>query len=102
MAEGRRTESGVPNIEPGDFTAHARETLRARADEVRAAVDSHDVVIVDALPGKIYRGEAPMFPTHRMGHIPGAKNISAPSNINRTTNVLLPFEELSQVGAGSS
>ena len=97
VAEGRRTESGVSAFEPGDFTAQPREALRARADEVRAALDSRDVVIVDALPGKIYRGEAPMFPTHRMGHIPGAKNISAPSNINRTTNVLLPVEQLSQV-----
>lgn len=97
VAEGRRTEAGVTAIEPGDFTAQPRETLRARADEVSSALDSQDVVIVDALPGKIYRGEAPMFPTHRMGHIPGAKNISAPSNINRTNNVLLPFEQLSQV-----
>jgi thiosulfate/3-mercaptopyruvate sulfurtransferase len=97
VAEGRRAESGIPAIEPGDFTAQPREALRARIDEVRAALHSRDVVIVDALPGKIYRGEAPMFPTHRLGHIPGAKNISAPSNINRTTNVLLPMEQLSQV-----
>jgi len=97
VAEGRKTESGVHPIAPGDFTARPREALRARADEVRSALHSRDVVVVDALPGKIYRGETPMFPTHRLGHIPSAKNISAPSNINRSTNVLLPFEQLSQV-----
>src|SRR5450759_1363131 len=97
VAEGRRTESGVPAIEPGDFTAKPREALRARADEVRAALDSRDVVIVDALPGKIYRGEATIIRTHRIDLLPAAKNIAAPSNTKRATSVLLPFEHFPQV-----
>lgn len=97
IAEGRACETGSRQVGAGTFIARPRPELRAALDDVRAALDAADTVIVDALPGKIYRGEAPMFSSHRLGHIPGAKNISAPSNIDRATNLLLPPDLLSRV-----
>lgn len=97
LAETRPVEQGPPAIEPGSFTSRLRPALRVTAEEVLAVVQHGGATIVDALPGKIFRGEALMFPTHRAGHIPGARNVSAPSNIDRATDHLLGPDELARV-----
>ena len=97
VAETRPVEQGTVVVEPGSFTSHPRPALRVTAEDVLAVVQHGGATIVDALPGKIFRGEALMFPTHRAGHIPGAKNVSAPSNIDRATDRLLGPDELARV-----
>ena len=96
-AESRPVDSGAVSVAASSFNAVTRPLLRASLQEVLQAEHADDVIVVDALPGKIYRGEALFFPTHRAGHIPGAHNISAPSNIDRTTGHLLPADELRRV-----
>lgn len=97
VASGRPLESGVVTVAPAEFVAVARTELRASLAEINEARDRNDVVIVDALPGKIYRGEVPMFPTHRMGHVPSAHNVSARLNVDRATGLMLPAGQLAQV-----
>ncbi len=97
LAEERPVERGARAVAKGRFASRPRPELRASLDDVLAAVRHGGATIVDALPGKIYRGERRMFPTHRRGHIPGAKNVSAPSNIDRATDRLLPPDELARV-----
>ncbi len=100
MAEGLPVEAGVVNIAPATFNAAPRPDLHASLDEVVAALGRDGVVIVDALPGKIYRGEALMFPDRRAGHIPGARNLSARLNIDRATGLVRSADELTELWAG--
>lgn len=97
LASERPLESGDVSVLPANFKVAVRPELRASLDEVRAARESDDIVIVDALPGKIYRGEVPMFPTHRLGHIPGAYNVSARLNVDRASGLMLPADQLGGV-----
>lgn len=97
LASERPLESGDVSVLPANFKVAVRPELRASLDEVRAARESDDIVIVDALPGKIYRGEVPMFPTHRLGHIPGAHNVSARLNVDRASGLMLPADQLGGV-----
>jgi thiosulfate/3-mercaptopyruvate sulfurtransferase len=97
VASGRPLESGVVAIKLAKFHAKLRPELRASLEEVNQARGRKDVVIVDALPGKIYRGEAPMFPTHGLGNIPGARNVSARLNVDRASGLMLPADQLAAV-----
>ena len=97
LASEHSLESGVVSVAPAKFKAEVRAELRASLDEVNAARGREDVLIVDALPGKIYRGELPMFPTHRLGHIPGAHNVSARLNVDRASGLMLAADKLAEV-----
>lgn len=93
----RALERGVITAPPAAFNTAAQPALRATLEEVLAARGRDDVVVVDALPAKIYRGEALMFPTHRAGHIPGARNLPARFNTDRTTGMVHGAETLAQL-----
>lgn len=101
MAAGLPVESGVVNVSPATFKAVPQPGLRATLDEVVAALGRDDVAILDALPGKIYRGEALMFPNRRPGHIPGARNLSARLNIDRATGLVHSADRLTELWAGA-
>lgn len=98
-AEGRPLETRTPTPTPpaATFRARPRPALRATCDEVRQAIGRADVRIVDALPQPFYTGDARLYPTHRAGHIPTARNLPAPANLDPATQTLLTAEELARL-----
>lgn len=92
--EGRAIERHVPEFEPASFRAQVRPELLVGADEVTQAIGNVDARIVDALPEAFFTGQACLFPTHRAGHIPTARNVPAPANLDPVTQLLLPAGEL--------
>ncbi len=80
--EDRPTEAGDISVEPGNFEARAQDGWIARKADVLAALGNPDVRIVDFLPNDLYRGQGAHTWGGRSGHIPGAVNIPAISNID--------------------
>ncbi len=96
--EGHPTESGVVTAPAASFQARLRPDLRVTADEVQAAIDDPVTCIVDALPEPFYTGEMPLYPTtHRAGHIPGARNVPAPANLDPASMTMLPAADLARL-----
>ena len=73
-AEDRSIERQAPEVLPATFRARVRPELSVGADEVMQAIGRADDCIVDALPEAFFTGEACLYPTHRAGHIPTARN----------------------------
>lgn len=94
QASGHRLAGGESTAAPGGFSAIEHAALRATLEEVIAARARQNVIIVDALPRKIFRGDALMFPTLRAGHILGARNVPARFNTDRESGLVLPAERL--------
>ena len=93
-AQEYETESGVCEVPTGVFRCSVRPELRVTADEVEAAIGDNSTCIVDALPHAFYTGEMSLYPSHRSGHIPGAKNVPAPANIESQTGRMLSPDDL--------
>jgi thiosulfate/3-mercaptopyruvate sulfurtransferase len=81
IAEERPTTTDVPNHPPASFTAQpGDDAIRARRDEVLAALDS-ETKLVDVRSPQEYSGELIAMPGYeqegaqRGGHIPGAASI---------------------------
>jgi thiosulfate/3-mercaptopyruvate sulfurtransferase len=96
-AEGRPLETRTPTRPAATFRARMRPALRATCDEVTRAIGRPDVCIVDALPQVFYSGQARLYPTHRAGHIPTARNVPATANVDPATQTLLPPTELARL-----
>ena len=96
-AEGRPLETRTPTPSAATFRARVRPALRATCDEVRRAIGGRDVCIVDALPEMFYTGQARLYPSHRAGHIPTARNVPAPANLDPAIQTLLPASELARL-----
>lgn len=76
MAEGRPTETGVPQRATKTFTAKLNAAMVANVDTVKAALADKSAQIVDARPADRFRGEAPEpRPGLKGGHMPGAFNV---------------------------
>jgi thiosulfate/3-mercaptopyruvate sulfurtransferase len=95
--EGRPLESNIPMPAATSFRARKRPELRATCDDVKQAIQDQDVAVVDALPEVFYTGQARLYPTHRAGHIPTARNVPATANLDPATQTLLPAAELSRL-----
>ncbi len=72
-AEGRETDILAPDTEPGDFTVNIQENLRAQTDDVVAAMDAGNTLILDTRREEEYLGATP-YGEARGGHIPEAKH----------------------------
>jgi len=96
-AAGLPTESGTHEPAPATFRPHLRPELRAGLDDVRTALDDPATVLVDALPEPFYTGQVRLYPHLRAGHIPGARNVPAPANLDPATWRLLPSDELAEL-----
>ncbi len=94
VAGGNPTESG--DVEPAvaTFTPKVRDAMRVEMSDVLAAIDRPGTVIVDALPEPFYTGRVALYPHLRCGHVPGARNVPAPANVDPATWRLLPAEDL--------
>jgi thiosulfate/3-mercaptopyruvate sulfurtransferase len=81
ISEGRPTTTDLPSYEQQSFAAHdGDDAIRARRDEVRAALDS-DTRLVDVRSPQEYSGELIAMAGYeqegaqRAGHIPGAASV---------------------------
>ena len=80
--EGRQVHSGNVEVAEGEFVAQANNEWIAGKSDVRNAIDDDKVCIVDCLPDKLYRGRTAHTWGGRSGHVPGAVNVPAISNID--------------------
>lgn len=83
------TPCGYP---PATFTARPQEGLVVGTDEVLAAIDDPDTVLVNALDRKQHRGDINEY--GRPGHIPGSRNVTAWEILDRATQRYRPLAEL--------
>ncbi len=71
--EGRPTTDEVTSPEKGELNISRRPELFASKEDVLAAIDDENVVILDSLSKANYDGETETYA--RPGHIKGAKNV---------------------------
>jgi thiosulfate/3-mercaptopyruvate sulfurtransferase len=81
IGENHPTTTDVPSFAPASFTAQAGdETIRAKRDEVQAALDA-ETKLVDVRSPQEFSGELIAMPGYeqegaqRSGHIPGAASV---------------------------
>ncbi|AXI41446.1 sulfurtransferase [Sulfitobacter sp. SK011] len=80
--EGRATETGDTTAERGTFNSSVRKDWIAEKADVLNAIDDPKFCIVDFLPNDLFRGQGIHAWGGRSGHVPGAVNIPAISNID--------------------
>lgn len=80
--EKRPLESGDNRPVAATFRAECREQWIARKSDVLDAIGDPGVVLVDCLPNDLFRGAGTHLWGGRSGHIPGAVNVPAISNID--------------------
>jgi thiosulfate/3-mercaptopyruvate sulfurtransferase len=95
-SEGRPVEAKAVVPTAARFEARPRRELRVTQDEVLSGIADDDVCIVDALPEPFFLGDAKLYPELRAGHIPGARNLPAPENLDPRTSTLLSPAELAE------
>jgi thiosulfate/3-mercaptopyruvate sulfurtransferase len=95
--EGRPVEAGVVEPARTNFAARIRPELRVERDDVLAAISDESICIVDALPEPFFTGDAKLYPGLRAGHIPGARNLPAPANLDAGTSTLLSADALAEL-----
>jgi thiosulfate/3-mercaptopyruvate sulfurtransferase len=76
------------------FTGQAHPELRATFNQVQAAVGNTNVIILDSLSANHHLGISSDMPGLPAGHIPSAKNVPAPSNLDANYLLRLPPETL--------
>jgi thiosulfate/3-mercaptopyruvate sulfurtransferase len=89
-------EAGVAEPKQARFEARVRPELRVTRDDVLSAISDDEICIVDALPEPFFLGDAKLYPEHRGGHVPGARNLPAPANLDPETSTLLSAEALAE------
>ncbi len=81
LAEGRSVTAEVPQPAPAQFTPRIAEPqLRSTAEQVRAAIGSPNVALLDVRRATEYRGEE--VRAKRGGRIPGARHALWQENVN--------------------
>ena len=98
--ERRPIETQVTHPTASAFRAQAHPELRATLAEVQAAVGRTNVILLDALSANQHLGKLADMPSLPAGHIPSAKNVPAPSNLDATNGMLRwPLEKLAALYA---
>ena len=87
VAEGRPLETVEIAPTPTTFKACVVPELRLTIDDVKLAIGNPAVRIINALPE----------PAHLGGHIPSARNLPAPSNLDPESMTVLPMDDLAQL-----
>ncbi len=93
-AAGHELQSEVATPAPGEFSATVQPQFRVKKEDVLAAIEAPETPIVDALPATYYLGEAGLYPGLRMGHVPGAFNVSTEDLIDPDTLHIKPMDAL--------
>jgi thiosulfate/3-mercaptopyruvate sulfurtransferase len=94
-AENRPTTAKAPTLKPASFIPRPRPEWRVDADEVLAASQRGDALILDArdegqYTGKVVRGRG------RGGHVPGATHLHADALLDPESGTFRPKEELTE------
>jgi thiosulfate/3-mercaptopyruvate sulfurtransferase len=92
---GGALSSEAPVVSPAVFEPDVQAHWWATADDVRAAIDDPDVVLVDAIHSPSYTGDMNYF--GRAGHIPSAVNLPATDLTDTGMQTVLPPQDLSRV-----
>jgi len=92
VGEGRRVETGANTYAPTPFVSRPRPGLIVGKDDVLAAIDDPDTVIINALSPELHRGERIQY--GRPGHIKGSLNVPARSLLEDNTYAFKPAAEL--------
>jgi thiosulfate/3-mercaptopyruvate sulfurtransferase len=85
LAAGHELRQDTEIPPQSQFEAVVRANLRVTKEDVLSGIDEAATCIVDALPEPFYLGQASLFPSHRRGHIPGARNLPAEGNLDPQT-----------------
>ena len=96
-AEGRPLSTEEPTRSANTLTPAPRPELIADRDDVLAAIDDPDTLIIDTLPEAMYQGQMPMY--GRPGHIPTAINTCA-MDLEDETGHFRPLDELAEICVG--
>lgn len=115
VAEGQEVSTAITQLLQASFTPRLRSNWLAEANEIEQAVNKSrpDVRLVDSRPPEQFKGRAIWTPhgslflapvqdwievaggrAMRAGHIPGAVNMHASTNLNPENWTFLPAEEL--------
>jgi thiosulfate/3-mercaptopyruvate sulfurtransferase len=97
-ASGGDTDILAPNPAPGDFIIETREALRASAEDVLAAIERGDAVILDTRERAEYLGATP-YGEARGGHIPQAKHFAWKSVFDDKGDLRAPDALRAELGA---
>ncbi len=81
------TTQDFPTITPRPWTRSPNTTLAATLDDVREALRTEEIALIDARPPKSYRGEGKAW--KRNGHIPGATNLDWHTLVNADNESLM-------------
>jgi thiosulfate/3-mercaptopyruvate sulfurtransferase len=96
IAEGRKTSQVFPKVKPAAFKPTLREDFYLSMREVKETKDDDGVILLDARPANIYRGEA--GPWIKSGHIPGAVSLPWATLMDDKNKALLkPVEEIKRL-----
>jgi thiosulfate/3-mercaptopyruvate sulfurtransferase len=95
FAERRPTSQVFPRIKESGFEATVRSEMFIDYDEFKRVKDQDDVVLLDARPPNVYKGEGPWI---RNGHIPGAVNLPWKGQMDEENPTLLrPEGEIQRI-----
>lgn len=93
ISEGRPVSSEVSTYEKGHFAAKLRPGYFVGKEEVLAAIDDKDTVIINALPAMMHTGQGGgVF--GRKGHITGSVNVPFGALHDPDTDAYLPIEQI--------
>jgi len=85
LAAGHELQQDTVTRPQSRFEATVRSNLRVTKEDVLSAIEDPATCIVDALPEPFYLGLASLSPQLRKGHVPGARNLPAESNLDPQT-----------------
>jgi thiosulfate/3-mercaptopyruvate sulfurtransferase len=92
---GGALSSEAPVVSPAVFEPDVQGHWWATADDVRAAIDDPDVVLLDVLPRTSYTGDVTFY--GRPGHIPTAVNLPTTDLFDPVMQSVLPPPALSRL-----
>ena len=86
LAEGREVSTEQPNYSQASFTGQRRSDMLATKEDVKAAIDDEQTVLINSLSPEEFRGNRPDDP--RSGHIPSSQNVFFGSHADEQTKSL--------------
>jgi thiosulfate/3-mercaptopyruvate sulfurtransferase len=92
VAEGRAVETGNNAYPPARFVSRPRPGLIVGKEEVLAAIDDPDCLIINALAPELHRGDKVQY--GRPGHIKGSVNVPARTLLEDGTFAFKPADAL--------
>ncbi|MBT3557473.1 MAG: sulfurtransferase [Rhodospirillales bacterium] len=96
VAEGRPVSSEACTYTPGTFKARIRTGAFVGKDDVLAAINDKDTLIINSLPAMMHTGEGGGA-FGRKGHISGSVNVPFGAMHDPDTDAYLPIDKLKDI-----